>query len=316
MIAPLFNKFKKLENEELHAKVLEVARSVGADISTVEVEDTSKRDTRPNAYVGGAGKTRRMVVCDNMLEWKDEELVAVCGHEIGHWRLKHLVKTIPVLLVLQLISFAALKLIFSSQSVLDFAGVNSLGDPGAVPLFFFVFGLPVLLTGPLGSYISRVHEREADLFGLEAVRDAAATSSAFRKLQTETIGDLTPSLWNRLNRSHPLIAERLAMIKEWERPASPFSSSSACQASPRWRRRPHRRIRGMPNHARTPTTPAPPDILRRPRAWASSRRCGPVVTGVGETPRVSEAACSGGACRTEPPVRWSPLGSPSTILQA
>lgn len=217
VIAPLFNKFKPLDNDALHASILEVAHGVGADIAKVEIEDTSKRTKRTNAYVGGAGKTRRMVVCDTMLAWPEEQIRWVCAHEIGHWRRKHIIKLIPWLLGLQLLDFVALKLIFDNERVLDFAGVDALGDPGAVPLFFFVFALPGLITGPIGSYFSRVHEREADLFGLEAVPDPDAASASFRQLQEENLGDLTPSLWKRLNHSHPPTAERLAMIAEWNR---------------------------------------------------------------------------------------------------
>ena len=78
-------------------------------------------------------------------------------------------------------------------------------------------GVPSLVTGPIGQYFSRVHEREADLFGLEAVPDPDAAMASFRHLQEENLGDLTPSLWKRLNHSHPPTAERLAMIAEWKR---------------------------------------------------------------------------------------------------
>jgi STE24 endopeptidase len=217
VIAPLFNKFKPLDDVELHESILEVARSVGADIEKVEIEDMSKRDTRKNAYVGGAGKTRRMVVADTMLEWPHDEVRWVCGHEIGHWRLKHLLRFAAYIVALSLLDFIALKLLFSSDRVLHFAGVKALGDPGAVPLFFFAFALPNLVTGPIGMYFSRVHERQADLFGLEAVPDPDAATRAFRKMGTENLADLSPSLWKRLTHSHPEVPERLAMVQEWGR---------------------------------------------------------------------------------------------------
>lgn len=217
VIAPIFNKFKQLDNEPLHAAILSVAHGVGADITKVEVEDTSKRTKRSNAYVAGAGKTRRMVICDTMTDWPEAQLKWVSAHEIGHWRLKHMVRFIPWLIGLSLVDFVALKLIVSNDSVLRFAGVDSIRNPGAVALFFFVFSLPSLVTGPTGMYFSRVHERQADLFGLEAVPDPEAAAASFRQLQEENLGDLTPSLWKRLNHSHPPTAERLAMIKEWER---------------------------------------------------------------------------------------------------
>jgi STE24 endopeptidase len=217
LISPMFNKFKTLEDEELHADLLAVAHGVGADVSKVEVQDASKRDKRSNAYVGGLGRTRRMVLFDNMLEWPKDEVRWVCAHEIGHWRRKHLLRMIPAVLALQLVDFIALKLIFTNDAVLRFAGVKALGDPGAIPLFMFVFALPGLVTGLAVAWVSRAHERDADLFGLEAVPDPEAAKASFKHLATDSLADLTPSLWKRLNHSHPEVAERLAMIEEWDR---------------------------------------------------------------------------------------------------
>ena len=215
IILPLFNKFTRIEDEDLHADIVSVAHSVGADIDKVEVSDASKRDVRKNAFVAGAGKTRRMVLFDTMLEWPRSEVRFVCAHEIGHWRRKHIMKIIPILLALLFVDFAVLKLIVENRSVLDFAGVESVAEPGAIPLFSLLFSVPGLVTGLVASYFQRVHEREADLFGLEAVPDPDSAHSAMRKLYTESLSDLAPSLWKRLNHSHPPVAERLAMIKAW-----------------------------------------------------------------------------------------------------
>jgi STE24 endopeptidase len=215
--APLFNKFTRIEDEDLHADIIAVARSVGADIDKVETADASKRDVRKNAYVAGAGKTRRMVVFDTMLEWPRDQVRFVCAHEIGHWRRKHIMRLIPIAVLLLLVDFAVLKFILENERVLDFAGVTTIEDPAAIPIFFFMFSLPGLLTGLVPAYISRVHERDADLFGLEAVPDPESGMAAMRQLYTESLSDLTPSLWKRLNHTHPPVAERLAMISEWGR---------------------------------------------------------------------------------------------------
>lgn len=216
LVKPIFNKFTPMEEGELHESILAVAREVGADITKVEIEDTSKRETRVNAYVGGMGKARRMVVCDTMLEWPHDEIRWVCAHEIGHWKLRHMIKTVPIAVGLLLIDFIAIKLLLSNDAVLRFAGVDAVGDPGALPLFMFVFPLPGMLTGLLGMFFSRHNEREADLFGLEAVPDPASASASFRHLVSENIGDLTPSAWRRLTHSHPHVSERLAMIEAWD----------------------------------------------------------------------------------------------------
>jgi STE24 endopeptidase len=223
-IAPLFNKFTQIPDEDLHADIVSVAHGVGADINKVEMSDASKRDVRKNAYVAGAGKTRRMIVFDTMLEWPRPEVRWVCAHEIGHWRRKHIMRMIPALLALLLVDFAVLKVLFDSKRVLHFAGVNSIHNPGVLPLFLLLFAVPGLVTGLAGAYVSRAHERDADLFGLEAVPDPEAAHAAMRKLHTESLSELTPSLWKRLNHSHPPVAERLAMIAEWDRRNSATSA--------------------------------------------------------------------------------------------
>ncbi|HVT76785.1 MAG TPA: M48 family metalloprotease, partial [Acidimicrobiales bacterium] len=209
------NKFTRIEDEDLHADIVATAHSVGADIDQVQMSDASKRDTRKNAYVTGAGKTRRMVVFDTMLEWPRPEVRWVCAHEIGHWRRKHVMKIIPIVLLMLLADFAVLKVILDNDRVLRFAGVHSLHNPAAIPLFMLLFPIPGLVTGLVGAYFQRHNEREADLFGLEAVPDPQAAHSAMRNLYTESLSDLTPSLWKRLTYSHPPVAERLAMIEEW-----------------------------------------------------------------------------------------------------
>ena len=74
------------------------------------------------------------------------------------------------------------------------------------------------MTGLAIAWVSCAHERDADLFGLEAVPDpVAAKASIIKHLATDSLADLTPSLWKRLNHSHPPVAERLAMIAEWGR---------------------------------------------------------------------------------------------------
>lgn len=229
IIFPIFNKYTPLADEELHDDLLRVAKHVGADVRKVEVEDASKRDNRDNAYVAGAGKVRKLVLFDTMLDRPREQIRWVCAHELGHWKLRHILRQVPVLVATLFVNFVVMKLVLESDWALDFAGVDTIGDPGAIPLFMLVFGLPSLATGLLSSYLSRACEREADLFGLEAVPEPDAAMASLRNLHVDNLADLAPSLWKRLNHSHPPVAERLALIAEWERrrAAAPASANGA-----------------------------------------------------------------------------------------
>jgi STE24 endopeptidase len=214
-IAPLFNKYTPLGEGPLRAALLDVARLVRADISDILVEDSSRRTTKGNAYVSGLGRTRRVVLYDTMVGKPPAELRTVVAHEIGHWKLRHLAKTIPASIGLSFVTFALLGVILPDHRVLRFAHVHRLGDPVAFSLV--VVGFPLLgqLTGLVQGWLTRSFEREADLFALRSTGDAASFVAAMRDLYTANLSDLAPSWWKRLSSTHPSAAERLAMGAAW-----------------------------------------------------------------------------------------------------
>ena len=164
VIAPIFNKYTPLEDGPLREAVFETARKVEADIADVLVEDSSKRDSRGNAYVAGMGKTRRVVIFDTMLGESHDKLVSVVAHELGHWKLRHLVKRIPLVAVVGFLNFVVLKFVLESEAAQDFAGaeagggVDAIGDPAMFPVFYVALPLVSVLTGLINSWLSRVHE--------------------------------------------------------------------------------------------------------------------------------------------------------------
>jgi STE24 endopeptidase len=214
-IAPIFNKYTPLEDGPLREAVFETARKVGADISDVLVEDSSKRDSRGNAYVAGLGKTRRVVIFDTMLGESHDKLMSVVAHELGHWKLRHILKRIPLVGVLGFMNFVLLKFLMESEAVQDFAGAESIGDPAMFPVFYVAFPLVGVLTGLISSWLSRVHEREADLFSMKALGNGQSLADGFAMMSRKYLMDVTPTTWNRLTRSHPPFAERMAMCTHW-----------------------------------------------------------------------------------------------------
>ena len=215
VIAPIFNKYTPLEDGPLREAVFETARKVEADISDVLVEDSSKRDSRGNAYVAGMGKTRRVVIFDTMLGESHDKLMSVVAHELGHWKLRHLVVRIPLVAVVGFLSFVVLKFILESEAVQDFAGVESIGDPGFFPVFYVAFPLVSTLTGLISAWLSRVHERQADLFSMEALGNGKSLADAFGMMSRKYLMDVTPTWWDRIKHSHPPFAERMAMCTDW-----------------------------------------------------------------------------------------------------
>ncbi|NLL58101.1 MAG: M48 family metallopeptidase, partial [Firmicutes bacterium] len=95
IIDPLFYRFTTLEDEELHSSIIEMSKEAGIEVDKVLVADASRRTTKVNAYFTGMGRTKRIVIFDNLLAgFSKEEILAVIAHEMGHWKHSHIFKGI------------------------------------------------------------------------------------------------------------------------------------------------------------------------------------------------------------------------------
>jgi STE24 endopeptidase len=221
-IAPIFNTFTKLEDdEELAGRVDRIADIAGVQISGTYVADESKRSRRDNAYVAGLGATRRVVLFDTLLEHPPEVVEQVVAHEIGHWRLKHLRRQLPAIAVLLLLLFAGLKAFSGWDWIFEQAGVQPDGDvpaigvPTALPLVALVTQLGFSVLGLATAFISRAFERQADVEALDLLEQPQTMLDMQRSLHTKNLADLEPSLLKRLQASHPPAAERMALTAAW-----------------------------------------------------------------------------------------------------
>lgn len=230
VIMPIFNKFTPLDDADLRDELLALARQADADVSEVLVSDASRRSRKDNAFVTGMGKTRRLVLFDTILARPREQLRSVTAHEIGHWKLYHIRRMIPMQLAVLFVSFLALYLVLTWDTALDFAGVESAADPAALPLFLLVFAGTGAFTNLAVSWLSRANERDADLFALRVTGDPDAFMEMIRSLSTDNLADLAPSWWRRVTQTHPPSAERLAMGKAWAAPPATTEPSSASEA--------------------------------------------------------------------------------------
>ena len=192
LIAPIFNTFTPLQNPELNEKIEELLRSVGFKSSGVYTIDASKRDSRLNAYFGGLGSTKRVVLFDTLVEkLTHDELLAVLGHELGHFKHGDIYKGIAVSGAMMLILFAVLgnlpEDLFTQMGVMQNGGtLIALFLLIASPLLFFLL--------PFVNYISRKNEFAADRFGSE-LKSADDLKRALIKLMNEN---------KKFPKSHPL----------------------------------------------------------------------------------------------------------------
>jgi len=189
----LFNKFSLLEEGELKEAIVTLMEKAGLKSEGIFVMDASKRDSRLNAFFGGLGKSKRVVLYDTLLEkLNQKELLAVLGHELGHFSHGDIWKNITLMGVLLFIAFYLFghlpESLFTQMHVAPYAGVQIAMLMLLLPLVSFVFT-------PFMSYVSRHNEYAADAYGSE-MGGKENLVSALLKLITEN---------KAFPKSHPLV---------------------------------------------------------------------------------------------------------------
>jgi STE24 endopeptidase len=221
VLEPLFNRFRPLGDAALAAEMRALAESAGVPVRDVLVADASRRTRRENAYVSGLGRTRRIVLFDNLLDASEpNQIRLVVAHELGHRRARHVERGT----LLAMASAAAVVLVLwgllSWPALLEAIGASGPGDPRVAPFLFLVVGIFELIGLPLGAALSRHWEREADRSSLELTRDPQAFESAHRRLARANLADLEPPrAFYALLFSHPTPPERIAAARAWAREA-------------------------------------------------------------------------------------------------
>lgn len=212
-IEPLFNEFGPMKDKALEARILALAERAGIEGSRV-YEVAKSVDTRTvNAYVTGFMGTKRIVLWDTLLaRLEPDEVLFVMGHEMGHYVLGHVVRSIVFLSFVTLATlYAAHRL--SRGLLARFGrrfGFDTLSDPASLPLILLLASLFGFLVAPGVLAYSRWQEHEADRFGLELTQDNRAAAMAFVKLQQENLAVPRPGWVVRLWRaSHPVLGDRI-----------------------------------------------------------------------------------------------------------
>ncbi|MYN30090.1 M48 family metallopeptidase [Duganella levis] len=219
VIAPLFNKFAPLEDQSLKARIEGLMTRVGFASKGLFVMDGSKRSAHGNAYFSGFGANKRIVFFDTLLSrLQPQEIEAVLAHELGHFKLKHIIKRITMMFAISLGFLALLGYLKTQPWFYDGLGVNPLLLPGqgndAMALLLFMLVLPVFtfLFNPLTSLGSRKHEFEADAFAAQHT-DARDLVSALVKMYEDNASTLTPDpLHSAFYDSHPPASVRIRQL--------------------------------------------------------------------------------------------------------
>jgi len=210
-IAPIFNKFTPLEDEILSEKIKNLLQKSGFESEGVFVVDASKRDARLNAYFGGLGKSKRVVLFDTLLDkLSNNELLAVLGHELGHFKHNDIYKNIVMLGGILFIGFYILGHL-PSQLFMEL-GVRE--TPAMIEiLFMLLISVYLFIFMPVMSLVSRRNEYEADRYAVEIHGNSQDLISALKKLVDENKSfPLSHKLTIFFYHSHPPVVERLKAL--------------------------------------------------------------------------------------------------------
>ena len=218
LISKIFNKFTSLSEGELRTKLINMLEKYGYQVRDIKVMDASRRTTKSNAYFTGFGKSKTIVLYDNILKVMDEdEIVAVFAHEMGHGLHKDTLKNtfLSLFNIVMIVVFAWLLVRFPEiYADFGYIGVNY----GFAFILLMESVLPVvsILLGLISSIHSRKAEYRADE---QAFKEGYAEQliTALKKLNRENFGNLNPDpLVVLLKYSHPTLLQRYRHIKELE----------------------------------------------------------------------------------------------------
>lgn len=209
--AKMFDKFTSLEGSDLGDKIVDLMKQTGFKSSGVYSVDASKRDARLNAYFAGIGATKRVVLFDTLIEkLSEKELLAVLGHELGHFKHGDLYKNI---VILSLLLFGMLA-IFGNLPISFFEAVGVEKSSHILMVLFLIFSTPLMFfIMPIFNAISRHNEFEADRFGGELV-DRVALKDALIKLVIENVKfPLSHPLYALFYETHPNVLSRVERLE-------------------------------------------------------------------------------------------------------
>lgn len=195
LIIPIFFKYKKLSDETLRQRILNLADKMKVRILDCFEIDLSKKTLKANAAFVGVGKSRRVILADTLKDkYSYDEIEVILAHEFAHYKLKHLLKLIAVNSCVTLICFY---LIFkSSFYALKLFGFSSLDDIAFLPVILIYFVLFGIIMQPIECLISRKLETNADRLALEVTGLKDAFISMMSKLSEQNLADKSP---------HPII---------------------------------------------------------------------------------------------------------------
>ncbi|MCR4822146.1 MAG: M48 family metallopeptidase [Treponema sp.] len=221
-IAPLFNKFTPLEDGELKERLEGLLKKCGFKASGLFVMDASKRSGHSNAYFTGFGKSKRVVLYDTLIQQlTPEEIEAVLGHELGHYKHHHILKKMLFMIPAVFIILFAISFLIKIPQLYSGFGFPIDDFVPYQMMFIGIFLLSLTFGGwgsllsPILNFASRHDEFQADAFAKKICGTGEALCTALIKLNKENLSEIqVPKIYSIFNYNHPPLLERIKALKK------------------------------------------------------------------------------------------------------
>jgi STE24 endopeptidase len=213
LLLPLFYKYLPLKDRALRDKIIAMFSQAETKLKDVYMIDFYSKTKKLNAAVAGFGKSRRVILTDNLLaELSHDEILSIVAHELGHYKNRDTIKIVTFSALVTGILFYASDYVL--KSTFPFFGYARISDIAGFPLFaltMFIFGILVL---PVQNGFIRRLETRADLYSLSLMKMPDVFISMMEKLAQKNLAEVAPSRFIEIMLyDHPPIAKRIALAK-------------------------------------------------------------------------------------------------------
>jgi len=209
LIVPLFNKQTPLADGSLRRQIEKYASKVGFNLKNIFVIDGSKRSTKANAYFSGFGREKRITLYDTLInDLEEDEIVAVLAHEVGHYKLRHIIYNMVATVITTGFTFWLLSLFVGNATLSEALGVSQPSFHIGLIAFGVLYTPISEITGLFMNYISRKFEFQADDYA-KTTYAASPLISALKKMSKNSLSNLTPHpAYVFMYYSHPTLLKR------------------------------------------------------------------------------------------------------------
>ena len=216
VIMPLFNKFTPVEDGGLKQEIEKYAAQENFKLKGIFKMDASRRSTKTNAFFTGFGKYKRIVLYDTLIaKHTVDELVSILAHEVGHYKKKHVIKSIVLSILIMGLTFYILSLFINTEGLFTAFKMEQISIYASLFFFGFLYTPISMVFSIFGNIISRKYEYEADTYEVLTYKKPESSITALKKLTVENLSNLTPHpLEVFLRYTHPPVLKRIEAIRK------------------------------------------------------------------------------------------------------